>query len=131
MIVDDDAGVLMLFSAFIAQLTNAEIGCFSSAHEAEAAFAEAPEKYQFVITDLEMPTMDGIQLCRRLRKISPRVKVLLSTGSRLLTNAEAVQNGFCGLLQKPFRVPAMKSVLAAAGIDSTARGNFSGVLTSA
>ena len=131
MIVDDDAGVLMLLSAFIAQLTNAEIGCFSSAHEAEAAFAEAPEKYQFVITDLEMPTMDGIQLCRRLRKISPRVKVLLSTGSRLLTNAEAVQNGFCGLLQKPFRVPAMKSVLAAAGIDSTARGNFSGVLTSA
>jgi CheY-like chemotaxis protein len=129
MIVDDDAGVLMLLSAFVAQLTNAEIGCFSSPHEAVTAFAEAPEKFQFVITDLEMPGLDGIQLCRRLRAISPKIKVLLATGSRLLTNAEAVQNGFCGLVQKPLRGAAMKQALAAAGIGAAARANFSSVLT--
>ncbi len=130
-IVDDDERVLLGLSALATQLTDAEIECFSSAHEAAAVFAEAPERYQFVITDLEMPSLDGIQLCRRLRAISPRIKVLLSTGSRLLTNAEAVQNGFCGLLQKPFRVEAMKNMLAAAGISLAARENVSDVLTPA
>ena len=81
MIVDDDADILYLLSHLAAQMTDAEIGCFSSPQEAVAAFAEAPDKFQFVITDLEMPGMDGIQLCRRLRAISPGIKVLLSTGS--------------------------------------------------
>jgi CheY-like chemotaxis protein len=131
MIVDDDADILYLLSHLAAQMTDAEIGCFSSPQEAVAAFAEAPDKFQFVITDLEMPGMDGIQLCRRLRAISPGVKILLSTGSQLLTTAEALQNGFCGLLPKPSFMATMKRVLVAAGMDSARRGNFSGVLTPA
>jgi CheY-like chemotaxis protein len=132
LIVDDNENVLLLLSALAAQLTNAEIDCFSSPREAEAAFAQAPDKYQLVITDLEMPGVDGIQLCRRLRAISPAVKVLLTTGSRLLTGAEAVQNGFCGLLQKPFRVSVLKNLLAAAGVEAVERGNyFNHVLTPA
>lgn len=130
-IVDDNESVLVLLSALAAQLTNAEIDCFNSAREAEAAFAQAPDKYELVITDLEMPGMDGIQLCRRLRAISPDVKVLLSTGSRLLTAAEAVQNGFGGLLQKPFRMSAMKNTLKTLGMKVAARGNYIGALTPA
>jgi CheY-like chemotaxis protein len=129
MIVDDDAGVQGLLSTFVTQLTNAEIGCFSSPHEAVTAFAEAPEKFQFVITDLEMPGMDGIQVCRRLRAISPKIKIILTSGSRLLTSAEAVQRGFSGMLEKPFRVDVMKKVLTVAGIEIVSRENVPGVLT--
>ena len=131
LIVDDDAGVLMLLSAFVARLTNDDIACFSSPHEAVIAVAEAPDKYQYVITDLEMPGLDRIQLCRRLRAISPRIKVLLATGSRLLTRAEAAQNGFCGLLPKPFSMENIKNVLSAAGLDNAARPDYSRVLTPA
>jgi DNA-binding NtrC family response regulator len=128
MIVDDDAAVLTQLSAFVAQLMGAEIVCFRSAKAALMAFAEAPEKFQFVITDLEMPGLDGINFCRRLRAISPGVKVLLSTGSRILTTAEAVQIGFCGLLIKPFPAAAIKKALVVAGIFNSAREKFSGVL---
>jgi len=118
-----------LLSTSVTQLANAEIGCFSSPFEAVTAFAEAPEKFELVITDLEMPGMDGIQVCRRLRAISPKIKILLTTGSRLLTSAEAVQRGFCGMLQKPFRVDVMEKVLAAAGIEIGRRETVPGVLT--
>jgi DNA-binding NtrC family response regulator len=131
MIVDDDAGVQVLLSTFVTQLTNAEIGCFSSPHEAVTAFAEAPEKFQFVITDLEMPGLDGIQVCHRLHAISPKTKILLATGSQLLTSAEAVQKGFCGMLQKPFRVDVMKKVLTAAGMETASPENIPGVFTPA
>jgi CheY-like chemotaxis protein len=110
---------------------NADIDCFSSPREAVTAFAEAPDKFQFVITDLEMPGLDGIQLCRQLRAMSPGLKVLLTTGSHLLTNAEAVQNGFCGLLPKPFRPTAIKNALLTAGLDIIRRGEFSRFLTPA
>jgi CheY-like chemotaxis protein len=130
MIVDDNAGVRALLSAFAVQLTNAEIRCFSSPQEAVTGFAEAPETFQLVITDLEMPGLDGLQVCRRLWAISPGIKVLLTTGSRLLTRAEALQKGFCGLLPKPLRVDAMKKALLAAGMDVAGRENATGVLTS-
>jgi CheY-like chemotaxis protein len=128
MIVDDDENVLMVLQELAKQLTDAEIVGFSSPNEALAAFADAPEKFQCVITDLEMPGMDGIYFCRQLHAIAPDVKVLLSTGSRILTNAEAAQKGFCGLLFKPFPVAAMKKALAVAGIFNSAREKFSGVL---
>ncbi len=128
MIVDDDEGVLLVLQELARQLTDAEIICFSSPNEALAAFTETPEKFQCVITDLEMPGMDGIYFCRRLHAISPDVKVLLSTGSRILTSAEATQKGFCGLLFKPFPVAAMKKALAVAGIFNSSPANFSNVL---
>jgi CheY-like chemotaxis protein len=128
MIVDDDESVLMLLAELAAQLTEVEIICFNSPNEALTAFADAPEKFQFVITDLEMPGMDGIHFCRRLHAILPGVKVLLSTGSRILTSAEAAQKGFCGLLFKPFPMAAMKKALAVAGIFNSARENFSSTL---
>ncbi len=128
MIVDNDESVLLVLQELTKQLTDAEIVCFSSPNEALATFAETPEKFQCVITDLEMPGMDGIYFCRRLHAISPDVKVVLSTGSRILTNAEATQKGFCGLLFKPFPVAAMKKALAVAGIFNSARENFPRVL---
>jgi CheY-like chemotaxis protein len=58
-----------------------------------------------------MPDMSGIELCRRLRALSPSLKILLSTGSDILSDDEAVQKGFCGLLRKPFPLAALQNAL--------------------
>lgn len=112
-----------MLAALAVRLTDAKIECFRSPHEALAAFTAAPEQFQFVITDLEMPDISGVELCRQLRAISPEIKVLLSTGSRILTGAEALQNGFCGLLYKPFPLAAIENALMSAGV-LTSSGNF-------
>ena len=116
MIVDDAPDILLVLSDLAAGLTDAKIDCFSSPQEALAAFTAAPEQFQFVITDLEMPGVSGLEFCRRLHEVSPNIKVLLSTASRILTGAEAKQNGFCGLLYKPFLMAAMENALIAAGV---------------
>ncbi len=116
MVVDDNTEMLVFFSDLAEHLAGAEAVCFDSPHAALAAFAEAPEQFQCVITDLEMPGMDGIQLGQRLHAISPSLKVLLVTGKRILTEAEARAHGFCGLIHKPFPLATMQQTLTQTGI---------------
>ena len=116
MIVDDDENILSLIYKFAARTSDADIECFLSPHEALAAFAAAPGSFELVITDLEMPGMDGIELGRQLHELSPTTKILLITGSGILTATEAVERGFCGLLCKPFPFAALKNALKFAGV---------------
>lgn len=115
-IVDDNLHFLSLMHAIIAEVVDADVQCFQSPHTALSAFEAAPKTVDFVITDLEMPGMNGIELGERLRKLSPALKILLVTGSGIFTNEEAAQKGFCGLLQKPFLIAALRNALAVAGI---------------
>src|SRR5450631_569940 len=85
MIVDDNENILSLMRAIAERLGAVVIECFNSPKAALAAFRAAPEKFSVVITDLEMPGMSGIELCRELRKFSPAQKILLTTGSEILT----------------------------------------------
>jgi DNA-binding NtrC family response regulator len=125
MIVDDNQHVLSMMRSVLARFTDADLQCFCSPHAALATFTAAPEAFDFIITDLEMPGMSGIELGSRLKKISPATKVLLSTGSGILTENEAVQRGFCGLLSKPFPFGSLRRVLERAGlVEMPVKNNF-------
>lgn len=125
MIVDDNKDILSLMHDIASRCIDADILCFHSPHAALATFAAAPEAVDFVITDLEMPGMSGIELSGRLRQLSPFLKVLLATGSELLTDGEAVQKGFCGLLRKPFLCASLQRALAVAGVLASPAENNS------
>jgi CheY-like chemotaxis protein len=116
MIVDDNQEILALMCAIVGRLSDAVIESFNSPQAALAAFTAAPDKFQFVITDLEMPGMNGIELCRRLVEIAPKLKVLLATGSGFVSDDAATDMGFCGLLHKPFPLSALRKVLDSAGV---------------
>src|ERR1043166_5004613 len=116
MVVDDNESLLEWVASLLETVGAAEVSRFNSAAAALAAFAAAPQEFEFVVTDLEMPGMNGNELCRRLLEISPGLKVLLATGSTTITEREAVRCGFCGLLPKPFPIERLSAALAAAGI---------------
>lgn len=111
MIVDDSPDILSLIRDILARFNAVDIECFNSPQSALAAFEADPNAFEFVITDLEMPDMSGIELCRRLRRLTPLLKILLTTGSEILSSEEAAQKGFCGLLHKPFPLPALQRAL--------------------
>ena len=117
MLVDDNADILELMSALVENLTGAEIERFNSPLAALAAFADAPEKYEVVITDFEMPGMDGVELCRRMLALTPAQKIILATGSGFFTEAAARHAGFSGLLNKPFPIEKLRATLEEAGVE--------------
>jgi CheY-like chemotaxis protein len=112
MLVDDNEDILLMLSAVLANLTNAEIECYNTPQSALAAFIRSPESYGLVITDFEMPDMDGVALCRRLLALNPSQKVILATGSGFFTEAAARHAGFSALLNKPFPLADLKAALA-------------------
>ena len=116
MLVDDNQDVLLLMREIVSRFSDADIECFNSSQAALDAFAAAPEAFELVITDLEMPGMNGIELNRRLLALAPTVKILLATGSGLVSDEVAARAGFSGLLHKPFPFAVLRRTLEAIGL---------------
>jgi two-component system cell cycle sensor histidine kinase/response regulator CckA len=112
MVVDDDAIAMDTVAQLLAAVSGAEISSFASPWQALDALAASPEKFDLIVTDFEMPGMNGMDFRRQVEMVSPTTKVLLTTGSGLFTDESARQNGFCGLLCKPFSFGALKQTLA-------------------
>ena len=112
MLVDDDDDLRGVFAKLFAALAGVEVVSFSSGAVALSALASSPNSFDFVVSDLDMPAMSGIEFCRRLKDIRPQLKVLLATGSGVISMEEARGYGFCGLISKPFSVAALRRVLA-------------------
>src|SRR4051812_27403772 len=61
MIVDDNEDMLWLMPQMLAAITDAEICCFRNGAEALRAFERSPEAFQLVVTDFDMPGMNGME----------------------------------------------------------------------
>src|ERR1700754_430637 len=57
-----------------------------------------------VITDLSMPNMDGLELCRRLRQISQLPIIVLSVKGEEKAKVEALDAGADDYVTKPFGI---------------------------
>src|SRR5690242_1070704 len=57
-----------------------------------------------IITDLRMPTMDGLELCRRVRKDSRIPIIVLSVKGEEPIKVEALDAGADDYITKPFSV---------------------------
>src|SRR6266404_7915523 len=64
---------------------------------------------ELVITDLAMPNMDGLELCRRLRLVSQVPIIVLSVKGEEKTKVEALDAGADDFVTKPF---SMEELLA-------------------
>src|SRR6476646_1914036 len=71
-------------------------------------------KPDLVITDLEMPNMDGLELCRRLRAISQVPIIILSAKGEERIKVEALDIGADDFVTKPFGIDELLARLRAA-----------------
>lgn len=116
MVVDDNEEMREFIAGLLELFGVARVERFASAQEALDAFRAQPRRFEFVITDLEMPGMNGIELCRRLRAISPELKVVLASGNHAANAPGARRSGFFGFLGKPFPARAISQLLETAGL---------------
>jgi len=100
LVVDDDAGVRSFF-AKVLRRNGMEIREASSGWEALLmAYTAKPD---FVVTDHQMPDLDGLELCRRLRRAPTTAKLLIVvvSGAAATQRDEAVAAGCDVVLEKP------------------------------
>jgi CheY-like chemotaxis protein len=76
-LVDDNANGLTARRAVLEELGHKIVTASNGADGLEL-FGES--KFDLVVTDYKMPRMDGLELIRRLRKLSPQVPIVLVSG---------------------------------------------------
>lgn len=83
---------------------------------AEAALKKIrSEHYQIIITDLIMPEMDGTELCERIKRMRPDVRVYAISGHLgLYDDHKLEQSGFDGIIEKPISMNTLKETIASA-----------------
>jgi len=86
-----------------------------TAAEGEAALTSFNEfRPELVITDLYMPHMDGVELCRRIRAQSNVPIIVLSVKGEERTKVEALDSGADDYVTKPFGIDELLARVRAA-----------------
>src|SRR3989344_5887313 len=100
LIVDDDPTMLSLCEDILEEKGYET----RKASGSEQALIELSHKhFHIVLSDIQMPGMDGMELLREIRKTRPDTEVILMTAhAGLPTAIEAVRNGAYDYLAKPF-----------------------------
>src|SRR3954470_5982824 len=86
-----------------------------TASEGESALTNFAEfRPELVITDLYMPHMDGIELCKRIRAMSAVPIIVLSVKGEERTKVEALDSGADDYVTKPFGIDELLARVRAA-----------------
>jgi DNA-binding NtrC family response regulator len=111
LIVDDDQDVRELLVEYFRERGYGVV----SAADGRAALAEigrAPSRYGLVVTDLQLPGVDGLGVLQAVREANPSAYVIIITGYASLDSAiQAVRLGAYDYLTKPFSVGQIEVIL--------------------
>ena len=79
LVVDDEPGLLQFVGMILKQNGHTVLSA-SSGVEALMLYSSYRSEIHLVLTDVQMPGMNGIELAERLRAVHPTVKVVLMSG---------------------------------------------------
>ncbi len=81
-------------------------------------------RHMLIISDIEMPGKNGIQVCLEIKKSAPDMRFILMSGSPELLD-KAMAAGFIHLLGKPFTISEFMEKLDEAAVGFREKRNFS------
>ncbi|MBI5556138.1 MAG: sigma 54-interacting transcriptional regulator [Deltaproteobacteria bacterium] len=107
LLVDDDKMVLATLERYLASMGYP----FVSVTEGQKAIELLnSEHFDIVISDIQMPRPDGIQLLRHIKKEHAGIDVILMTGySQAYTFTDVIREGATDYLEKPFTGDAVRA----------------------
>lgn len=112
MVVDDDPFIGQMLTVFLTAVSGTHVSCYESPNEALKVFAAEPELFEVIITDLEMPHLNGLELSRCFLAMAPQLKIVLMTGSYSgIERAASEGTGLAGFLYKPFSLDSLQLLL--------------------
>jgi DNA-binding response OmpR family regulator len=122
LVVDDEEMIRNMVGRMIEQAGFAVLTA-DNGEEAIRVFRQHQDRIVCVLLDLTMPTMDGEETFRELRRIDPGVRVILSSGYSAEIATERFSGiGLAGFIHKPYQLDTLIASLREAvggGSDAT------------
>ncbi len=102
MVVDDEQSMCD-FLEIALKRNGYQVSCFTDAFAAVESLED--ESYDLVICDLKMPSMNGLEMLRTIKKRSPAIETIMITAfASTSTVIEAMKNGAFDYISKPFKI---------------------------
>ena len=114
LLVEDLDSPRMIISSYIESFKLGSVTAVSNAKEALDALKDKPTDFFCVVTDINMPDMNGIELTTEIRanKASAHLPVIVCTAYSSTENlVDALKAGVSGFLIKPLKKELIKSEL--------------------
>jgi DNA-binding NtrC family response regulator len=79
-IVEDDSDISMIFAEALRGIDGISVFTFNNSLEALKHFTNNKEEYILVICDLVMPRLNGLDLVKKIKKLSPKTRTMIISG---------------------------------------------------
>jgi CheY-like chemotaxis protein len=99
----DDEEMLLEVGSLMLQRLGYNVLSTSNGQEAIEIFKR--NEIDVVILDMRMPGMNGDEVCRQLKKIKPKIKIILASGYvKFYSEDFLIDCGFDDIIDKPFTI---------------------------
>ena len=124
LVIDDEAEIRRNLTLGLTQEGYSAVACpdgISAIHELDKA-REKGIAYDYLVTDIFMPDIDGLKILKVIKNQCPELPVLVITGyGDVSLESEALSEYNTGYLDKPFEIPDLIKALEQLTPGSTAK----------
>ena len=110
LIVDDSAAMRKIIGASLAKTTSYSKDSIVEASNGKEGFDKfVDNQFGLILSDWNMPEMDGLEFLTKVRKVDKRIKIIMITTEGTFGKMEeALDAGLDGYIVKPFTPEALE-----------------------
>ena len=111
-VVDDELDIAQLFRDALQTTNGFSIFAFTDPKAAFEHFALNKEDYTLIVSDLRMPSINGMELIKKIKELNPYIRTILMTAFAINDNLfyeYAKKELINGFLQKPIHLGDLRA----------------------
>ena len=108
--VDDEIPILEMTKVYFEECGDYQV--FTANNGEDALEIIKKENISVIVTDIQMPVMNGLELCKAIRKFDQTVAIIALTAfQKLFKYMKCREEGFDDCLKKPYEPEQLKEIV--------------------